>query len=43
MKARDVGWSILDVAMSPDGRHLIYATWSDYSMAFIPLFPLAHH
>ena len=28
-KARDVGWSILDVAVSPDGEHLVYSSWSD--------------
>ncbi|XP_025115257.1 DDB1- and CUL4-associated factor 11-like isoform X1 [Pomacea canaliculata] len=27
--ARDVGWSVLDVAFSPDGSHLIYSSWSD--------------
>lgn len=27
--ANDVGWSILDVELSPDGQHLIYGTWSD--------------
>ena len=29
MQARDVGWSILDVAVSPDGEHLVYSSWSD--------------
>jgi WD repeat-containing protein 23 len=29
--ARNVGWSVLDVALSPDGRHLIYTSWCDYS------------
>ncbi|KAI1731403.1 DDB1- and CUL4-associated factor 11 like protein [Ditylenchus destructor] len=24
-----VGWSILDVAVSPDGRHIVYSTWSE--------------
>lgn len=27
--ARDVGWSILDVAFSPDGHYMIYSSWSD--------------
>lgn len=31
VEAKDVGWSILDVAVSPDGRHAIYSSWSDYS------------
>ena len=29
IQARDVGWSILDVAVSPDGEHLVYSSWSD--------------
>jgi len=29
IEAQDVGWSILDVAVSPDGEHLVYASWSD--------------
>merc|ERR1712096_188662 len=29
IEARDVGWSILDVAVSPDGEHLVYSSWSD--------------
>ena len=24
-----VGWSVLDVALSPDGGHLVYSSWSD--------------
>uniref|UniRef100_A0A914V9L9 Sugar transporter SWEET1 n=1 Tax=Plectus sambesii TaxID=2011161 RepID=A0A914V9L9_9BILA len=28
--APNVGWSILDLVVSPDGRHAIYATWSEY-------------
>lgn len=28
--ARDVGWSIIDTAFSPDGRMFIYSSWSDY-------------
>ncbi|XP_070537289.1 DDB1- and CUL4-associated factor 11-like [Ptychodera flava] len=27
--ARDVGWSILDTAFSPDGNYIIYSSWSD--------------
>nr|XP_014351470.1 PREDICTED: DDB1- and CUL4-associated factor 11 [Latimeria chalumnae] len=30
IKARDVGWSVLDVAFTPDGTHLLYSSWSDY-------------
>uniref|UniRef100_A0A8D2LLZ2 DDB1- and CUL4-associated factor 11 n=1 Tax=Varanus komodoensis TaxID=61221 RepID=A0A8D2LLZ2_VARKO len=30
IKARDVGWSILDVAFTPDGAHFLYSSWSDY-------------
>lgn len=26
--ARDVGWSIIDVAFSPDHEHFVYSTWS---------------
>ena len=26
---KDVGWSVLDVALSPDGGHLVYSSWSD--------------
>jgi hypothetical protein len=29
--ARDVGWSILDTDISPDRRHLLYSSWSDFS------------
>ncbi|XP_066138934.1 DDB1- and CUL4-associated factor 11 isoform X2 [Euwallacea fornicatus] len=28
VRARDVGWSIIDVAFSPDGEHFVYSTWS---------------
>ncbi|XP_019872146.1 DDB1- and CUL4-associated factor 11 [Aethina tumida] len=27
-RARDVGWSIIDVAFSPDRQHFVYSTWS---------------
>jgi WD40 repeat protein len=30
IRARDVGWSVLDTALSPDNRHLIYSSWCDY-------------
>eukprot|EP00094_Tigriopus_californicus_P011468 TCALIF_11073-PA protein Name:"Similar to DCAF11 DDB1- and CUL4-associated factor 11 (Pongo abelii)" AED:0.19 eAED:0.19 QI:0/0/0/0.66/1/1/6/0/587 len=30
IRARNVGWSVLDTALSPDGRHLIYSSWCDY-------------
>lgn len=29
IRARDVGWSVLDTAFSPDGNYLIYSSWSD--------------
>ena len=29
--ALNVGWSVLDTALSPDNRHLIYSSWCDYS------------
>jgi len=29
IQARDVGWSVLDVVVSPDGDHLVYSSWSD--------------
>ncbi|XP_030766143.1 DDB1- and CUL4-associated factor 11 isoform X2 [Sitophilus oryzae] len=28
IRARDVGWSIIDVAFSPDGSNFVYSTWS---------------
>ncbi|XP_076337040.1 DDB1- and CUL4-associated factor 11-like isoform X3 [Tachypleus tridentatus] len=28
--ARDVGWSVLDIAVSPNGQHFIYSSWSEY-------------
>ncbi|XP_062916188.1 DDB1- and CUL4-associated factor 11 isoform X2 [Mobula hypostoma] len=30
IRARDVGWSILDVVFTPDGGNLLYSSWSDY-------------
>lgn len=30
-RGRDVGWSILDVAFSPDASQCLYSSWSDYS------------
>ncbi|XP_018357559.1 PREDICTED: DDB1- and CUL4-associated factor 11, partial [Trachymyrmex cornetzi] len=29
MLAHDVGWSVLDVAFSPDGQHFAYSSWAD--------------
>ena len=30
IRARNVGWSVLDTSLSPDNRHLIYSSWCDY-------------
>lgn len=30
IQAQDVGWSILDLALSPDGNFVVYTSWSDY-------------
>ncbi|XP_064641112.1 DDB1- and CUL4-associated factor 11-like [Lineus longissimus] len=30
VRARDVGWSIIDVAFSPDGHYFIYSSWSEF-------------
>jgi WD repeat-containing protein 23 len=27
--ARDVGWSVLDTAFSPDGNYVVYSSWSE--------------
>lgn len=29
IRAKDVGWSVLDTAFSPDGNYMIYSSWSD--------------
>ncbi|XP_077993157.1 DDB1- and CUL4-associated factor 11-like [Glandiceps talaboti] len=29
IRARDVGWSILDTAFSPDGNYIMYSSWSE--------------
>jgi hypothetical protein len=29
IQARDVGWSILDTAFSPDGNYVVYSSWSE--------------
>ncbi|KAF4532424.1 hypothetical protein B566_EDAN003877 [Ephemera danica] len=29
IQARDVGWSILDTAFSPDGQYVVYSSWSE--------------
>ncbi len=31
IRARNVGWSVLDTALSPDSAHLVYSSWCDYS------------
>ncbi|XP_013791990.1 LEC14B protein-like [Limulus polyphemus] len=28
--ARDVGWSVLDIAISPNGQQFVYSSWSEY-------------
>ena len=33
---RDVGWSVLDVGVSLDGRQLVYSSWSD-SLHFVAI------
>ncbi|XP_046880400.1 LOW QUALITY PROTEIN: DDB1- and CUL4-associated factor 11 [Hypomesus transpacificus] len=30
VKARDVGWSVLDACFSPDASCVLYSSWSDY-------------
>ncbi|CAL8400355.1 DDB1- and CUL4-associated factor 11 [Gadus morhua] len=30
VKARDVGWSVLDVCFTPDAQSILYSSWSDY-------------
>ncbi|KAI0217277.1 DDB1- and CUL4-associated factor 11 [Lamellibrachia satsuma] len=30
VRARDVGWSVVDTCFSPDGNYLIYSSWSNY-------------
>lgn len=37
VKARDVGWSVLDVCFTPDAHHVLYSSWSDYSKIYGPL------
>lgn len=32
-----VGWSILDLVVSPDRRSFIYSTWSERCLSFIRL------
>lgn len=29
-QARDVGWSVLDVALSPDGQYVVYSSWNNF-------------
>ena len=35
IRARNIGWSILDTVLSPDKRHLVYSSWSDSSQFHI--------
>lgn len=37
VKARDVGWSVLDVCFTPDAQNVLYSSWSDYSKADAPV------
>ncbi|KAG8140999.1 putative DDB1-and CUL4-associated factor 11-like protein [Naja naja] len=30
IRARDIGWSVLDIAFTPDRAHFLYSSWSDY-------------
>lgn len=32
--AKDVGWSIVDTAYSPDQNYIIYSSWSEYSTIY---------
>lgn len=43
VKARDVGWSVLDVCFTPDTQHVLYSSWSDYSKAAGPVRYRASH
>jgi len=36
IEPRDVGWSVLDVGVSLDGRQLVYSSWSD-SLHFVAI------
>ena len=36
IEPRDVGWSVLDVAVSQDGRQLVYSSWCD-SLHFVAI------
>lgn len=29
IRAKDVGWSVLDTAFSPDGNYMVYSSWSE--------------
>lgn len=40
--ARDVGWSILDTAFSPDGRYVVYSSWSECSELIVLVLALLH-
>ncbi|TMS08923.1 DDB1- and CUL4-associated factor 11 [Larimichthys crocea] len=39
VKARDVGWSVLDVCFTPDAQHVLYSSWSDYIHYFLLTIP----
>uniref|UniRef100_A0A3B3Z0J3 Uncharacterized protein n=1 Tax=Poecilia mexicana TaxID=48701 RepID=A0A3B3Z0J3_9TELE len=41
VKARDVGWSVLDVCFTPDARNVLYSSWSDYNERRFCVFSLA--
>ncbi|XP_050301747.1 DDB1- and CUL4-associated factor 11 [Anthonomus grandis grandis] len=42
IKARDVGWSIIDVALSPKGDQFVYSTWSS-SVHMCPVHSYSDH
>lgn len=37
ISARDMGWSILDTAFSPDGNYIVYSSWSE-SLYLCPVY-----
>lgn len=41
IEAKDINWSILDIAFSPDGQYFCYSTWSPYcKCTYTDLYPL---
>lgn len=42
IRARDVGWSIIDVTYSPNGEHFVYSTWSS-SLHMCPVHGTSDH